>query len=348
MDAELRRRLTDSLKRAVPYGSDGPLLEDLVERSAKLAGSPSLPLPGETAAVTFLNHKTAALCYDRVWAFGPMWVPDGVRFGGTTDVELDTLGRWFTLISVLFCSEDQETIEELGFTAENLEFFQQEKERLMTELIESIGGVRSPEGEVSFLDAHSRALSLELNANHGLKTVPVYGSTDARDLDFKSGDYSVIVATLSNLKVVSETETSWDQIMEFRGDDEARRKYVRLAHWLDGSFDGKSFSYIENEISQRIDDYEWALEKHGLRTVIGCLSEALDPVALSAAAAVAGVGVLGGQPELGHLLGAITLMGRVGLRIASGQLDIEDARRTGGREIAFVHELKCRFGGEPN
>ena len=242
MDPELRRRFTDSLKRAIPYGSDGPLLDDLVERTAKLAGSPSLPLPGESAAITFLNHKTAALCYDRVWAFGPLWGPDGIRFGGTTDVELDTMGRWFTLISVLFCSEDQETIEELGFTAEHLEFFEQEKERLVTELIEAIGGVRSTEAEVSFLDAHSRALSLDLNANDGLKTVPVYGSTEARELDFKPGDYSVIVATLSNLKIVSEADTSWEQVIEFRSDGEARRKYARLAHWLDRSFGGRSFS----------------------------------------------------------------------------------------------------------
>lgn len=50
-------------------------------------GKTVLPSAGETAAIS-LRVKTAALCYDRVWAPSDNVVPDDIRVWGGSDAEV--------------------------------------------------------------------------------------------------------------------------------------------------------------------------------------------------------------------------------------------------------------------
>jgi hypothetical protein len=111
-------------------------------------------------------------------------------------------------------------------------------------------------------------------------------------------------------------------------------------HWLDKEMVGKPRSFIEDEVACRVHDYEWALKKHGIQTVLGNLSSVLEPKALAAsAAAVAGLSVAG-HSLLGALAGVTLLAGRVAVNIARVALDYEDTRRTSHPEILFVFELR--------
>jgi hypothetical protein len=42
-----------------------------------------------------------------------------------------------------------------------------------------------------------------------------------------------VMVTLENLQIVDEKGLSWDQVVSFREDTEARKKYRRFLHWLD-------------------------------------------------------------------------------------------------------------------
>jgi len=46
-------------------------------------------------------------------------------------------------------------------------------------------------------------------------------------------------AAITDLDLVEETELSWDQVLEFRRDSDARLKYRRLVRWLDSELRDK-------------------------------------------------------------------------------------------------------------
>src|SRR5712675_1729371 len=72
-------------------GTSDEFVNDIVSQFS----APSLPLPGQTAAVTVWQPKTAALCYDRVWR-PAFWIPPNtpetsadIAFHGTTRFEIE-------------------------------------------------------------------------------------------------------------------------------------------------------------------------------------------------------------------------------------------------------------------
>lgn len=98
--------------------------------------------------------------------------------------------------------------------------------------------------------------------------------------------------------------------------------------------------YIEDEISIKLEDYEQALKKHGIKTVIGTVEEALDGKYLLGASGVAGSLTLAGQPLLGILAAGILIGGRVGVKLIQTKLDFDDVERGPNSEISWVYEAK--------
>jgi hypothetical protein len=97
--------------------------------------------------------------------------------------------------------------------------------------------------------------------------------------------------------------------------------------------------YVIDRLATRIDDYEWALKKHGIETVTGFLSDLLDVRFLPvASAAVAGFAVAGGSSwaEIGA---TGLILGKAALSLTTRFVDLKDWRRT-NMEIAFIHEIK--------
>jgi hypothetical protein len=133
-------------------------------------------------------------------------------------------------------------------------------------------------------------------------------------------------------------------VIEFRRDSEAKKKLRRFRHWLDRDLVGKSVQYVADEIAGRLEDYEWALEKHGIQTVTGTLSDLLDPKVLGGGL----VALVGGAAAVGEFWGAVAatgvLAGKATLSCASRLIDLHDAGRGPNAEVAFVHELKKKLG----
>ena len=270
-----------------------------------------LPSAGETAAIS-LRVKTAALCYDRVWAVSNNVVPDDIRVWGGSDAELGGEGLaadWNMKtnrapIAAMHAPDDKRlammaaaTDQGLGWTFRQI--------------------------------AHSFQLE------HGTSMTPIYDLAKDNETAYKEGQREVVVSTISKLAIVDEGALTWEQVKEFRNDDEAKRKYRRFLHWLDKDMVGKSQSFIEDEISERLEDYGWAIKKHGMKTVLGTIEESLDGKYLLGATVA-----LHGDPAIGALLAGLVLAGKVFVKLRQTQLEYEDVERGPNSEIAWLYDLK--------
>lgn len=294
-----------------------------------------LPLPNETSVVTFTVPKTAALCYDRVWAGIRYDIPESVGFRGASSREKYVMatGDLLDMFAELPTGGD---VREQQLAAE-----------LWKVAADSFFGTVSPgdadPGKV--LESIARGIADGLTDEHGILAVPLYDSRKARDAEYRTGDRSVVVATLSNVALVDEDQLTWEQVIELRGDATLLRNFRRLMHWLDGEMVGKSSSFIQDEIANRLEDYEATVRKHGLETRIGILESIIDSkTLLGGSAAVASLSYAA-DPKWALIGGGAVLVGNVAVTIARKLLNTADVLRVTQPEIAFVAEVQRRIHG---
>lgn len=177
----------------------------------------------------------------------------------------------------------------------------------------------------------------------GAKVIPVFATAAEQAHTFKTGNRKVIVGTLANIRIVDERRASFSQILEFRRDVEAARKYRRMLRWLDLEMVGKSGAELADVIAQKLDDYEWSLRKHGIKTVTGVVSETLDGKYLLGTSGIAAGLAATGHPALGAIAGAGLAVGRLIVKAVGGLVDWKDAERGLNSEIAWVYEAKRRL-----
>ncbi|MHC4462595.1 MAG: hypothetical protein ACYS6W_13250 [Planctomycetota bacterium] len=189
----------------------------------------------------------------------------------------------------------------------------------------------------------ARSMSKHFMPGLNVSFVTVYDSEAKRNFEYHEGDREAVVVTLSSLSIVDEELLSWEQVLEFRKDKENSRKYRRFLHWLDKEMIGRSQSFIEHEISLRLDDYENALKKHGIKTIVGTIEEVLDGRYLLGVSGVASSFTIAGHPVLGALAGSGLLVGKVGVKLMQTMLDFYDVERGANSEISWVYEAK-KFG----
>jgi len=299
-----------------------------------------LPRKGETVAISF-QDKTAALCYDRIWSTGHKdsfneIVPKEIRCFGGTEPELEvcaalTYGK--EVLEEIFSKEDSEMgdkVEKLTKKVSRaeaihaLEFF---KKYLLPDIY------TAP-------DIISRNISRAFSDKYKIPMIPVFSSEMERDRQYYEGKKEVVIASLANLDIVDEREVSWEQVLEFRADKENRDKYRKFIHWLDKEMVGKSQAFVEDEIAMRLEDYEKALKKHGIKTIVGTIQEALDGKYLLGASGITAGVALTGHPTLGLLTTGILVGGRVAVKIIQEELDFDDVEKGQNSEISWVYEAK--------
>lgn len=155
---------------------------------------------------------------------------------------------------------------------------------------------------------------------------------------------AIVTAALSNLQIVNEDMLTWDQVLEVRSDPEARTKYRRLSRWVTTQLAGRSSAEVEDDIAIKLEDYEWACKKHGLKTKLGTLSALLDPKFLTGLSApTAAAGLIGG-PGWASLTAASLVFGKVVASFGTSLLEFEKEKRGSNYEIAYIHEIKEQLG----
>lgn len=348
---------------------------DIGLRLADTMLSPSGARPpdrNESAAVALFAPKTAALCFDRIWGSAVSRIPEQVAFSGGSDEERRFVAYNFA-ISVLIAaakrdSEEidqvQNEIRKISRPRWRLPWTRRRLEKTVSQLSQSVKTLESKMDDLretvqeltsatsKYFDWSDIEPTLEmarvarttatrniveaLQHHNGITAVPLYDTEFTRDKEYQAGDRSVLVAVFERLPVPVEAALEWPQVLEFRQDRETRLKLTRLLHWLDDGMIGRPHSFVQNEITQRIDDYSQALRKHGIKTTLGSMSAMIDrDVAIASFAAVAGFSQAG-HPDWGLIAGGAISVANATLKIAQAVVDYQSHKRESRREIAFV------------
>ena len=190
------------------------------------------------------------------------------------------------------------------------------------------------------MDLIHRDIARTLSGRYKIPVATVCDSKANQRVAYSGGDRDAVVMCLENLEIVDEEQLTWEQVLEFRADVETMGKYKRFLHWLDKEMVGKSQAFVEDEISIRLEDYEQALKRHGIRTVIGTIEETLDGKYLLGASGIAGSLTLAGHPTLGVLAAGLLIGGKIGVKLMQTKLDFDDVERGPNSEISWVYEVK--------
>lgn len=93
----------------------------------------------------------------------------------------------------------------------------------------------------------------------------------------------------------------------------------------------------------RIDDYRWAIRRHGLQTSLGALKTIFDWKESRLTVAVAGFAAVTGGPILAAMAGGLGIAMQVGAWLTERRLDKKDFARGPNREVAILYDLQERF-----
>jgi hypothetical protein len=173
-----------------------------------------------------------------------------------------------------------------------------------------------------------------------LFVVPFFSSRIAFDLGVPEGSSIAFQATLSQIPEVAEEALSWDQILEFRKDPESVRKYRAFKIWLQSSVNARTVSEAEEIIAQKLEDYEWAIKKHGLNTITGAMTTVLSSDTLVSVAAGTGIAALLDKPVWAIIASGLIAGTKIGVWLTERRIDLTDVKRGPNSEVALIYDAK--------
>ena len=160
----------------------------------------------------------------------------------------------------------------------------------------------------------------------------------------ESGNTTAYRAALTGLDLVDEKSLTMEQVEEFRRDPEATRKYRDLRLWLHTGLAARSTAEATDVVGKKLAAYDWAIRKHGLKTITGAIHSILDSRHVAAIAGGAGVSALIASPVWGAVLGGLLVGANVATWIADRAIELEEVKRGPHSEIAIIYEAREQFG----
>ncbi len=185
----------------------------------------------------------------------------------------------------------------------------------------------------------------DLDAPSGWNTYPsplpitIPAEYASSEVDQSNQPDSRAVLSLSDILIPDVKNISWDAILEFRKDSEARHRLRRLRTFAEQEYAGKSKAYVEDDLSVRLADYEQAMKKWGIKGVLGVLSTCFTLEATLQAGAAHIIAVMSGVPSE-QAFGASLLLpvGRAVIEATTASITRNDAIRN--HPLAYVSEVK--------
>lgn len=160
---------------------------------------------------------------------------------------------------------------------------------------------------------------------------------------FTEGESIAYEGALNNIPLISSADVPWEQIVSFRSDPDASRKYRDLRLWLRAGLGAQSVGHATDLIGQKIDDYRWAIQKHGFQTSLGAMTELFDWKESRLALAAAGVAGIFGGPMWAAIASGMTIVAKVGVSLCERKLASSEVRRGPDRAIAILYDAQERF-----
>ncbi len=171
-----------------------------------------------------------------------------------------------------------------------------------------------------------------------------YASTGAYLRRFSKGENIAYEGALKNIPLVKAATAPWDQILAFRGDADAVRKYRDFRLWLRSGLKAESPQHAADIIGQMIDDYRWAIKRHGLQTSVGVFRTVFDWKESKLTLAATGLAAVTGGPIGAAIAGGLSVALQIGAWLTERRLDAKDIGRGPNREVAILYDIQEQFG----
>jgi hypothetical protein len=185
-------------------------------------------------------------------------------------------------------------------------------------------------------------------ADFGLEALPVdcYGNLFSE----KDGVQSEFVIRLASLRLVDVRRCSWEHLLEFRRDNEARDKLRRLRLFAYENYAGKSKDYVEDDILKRIADYDEAVKQWGLETTQSALNMLLTSKIVGEVSAGSLVSTFFGAPTLAAAAAvggsALLEIGRIALEVSKQRLALR--KLAAGNPVSYISHVRSKLGNSNN
>jgi hypothetical protein len=189
---------------------------------------------------------------------------------------------------------------------------------------------------LNFQERMLRDLAGLYSNRYGCKVVPMYSSQTVFEQSFGTGEFQTYQIVMDQLPLLDET-IEWAQIVDFRADNLACYQVRALRTWMQDAIKGRSASEATDIIHNKLKDYEDALKKHGLTTLIGALKTIL-PVAGGSTL----VGLLHG-PIWPAIVGGSLMVGQISLWAAEKWIERESVAKGANSEVALIHSVYKKF-----
>ncbi|MBW2166788.1 MAG: hypothetical protein JRG74_12060 [Deltaproteobacteria bacterium] len=301
-----------------------------------------IPGQGDTCAVTTPDlFKTAALLFDRVF----------VPIADSPGFEPPPTECYFADSTIRITNPLQAKEIRLDLTLEGIDdplwlthILVHYTEHLKIKNLDS--GEIHPDSDKllkKIAGAAMRGVSSAFLRKYGIRVTPLYSSMEMYDERTTKGDIVAYQGFLKHIPMVADREVSWEQILDFRSDGRAISHYRAIRSWVRDVISSKSSEEARDLVAAKIDKYEWAIRKHGLKTITGGLASVLDSKFLLALTGAGGIaGYLAGPLWAAAVAGSIAIA-KSAVWFAETRINAEDVRRGEHSEVALIHEIREKF-----
>jgi hypothetical protein len=177
--------------------------------------------------------------------------------------------------------------------------------------------------------------------NAGYLVTPIIDDSYSFEKEYPAGDKSAYCSVIENIPDIIEDETSWEQILEFRKDRESIKKYRSFHLWLSDCIKDGNVNNLSDLLSKKLEDYEWALKKHGLKTTIGYLSLLSDWQEISKIAGASVAAAFIGGPVISILSAGLMVGSKVTIKLLESKIQKQDI--TQRAEIAYLYDINNKL-----
>jgi hypothetical protein len=154
---------------------------------------------------------------------------------------------------------------------------------------------------------------------------------------------------LVQLNLVDTAKAPWDAILELRKDLEAQERLRRLRLFMYENYEGKPASFVEDDILNRISEYEREAKRWGLEVTHSTLSTVLGSKLLGGSFAASLLAIATGAPTAVALgsIGVGTLeIGRVTLDVVRRRGALIDLERR--NPVSYISYAKKQLAKKPS
>lgn len=156
------------------------------------------------------------------------------------------------------------------------------------------------------------------------------------------------LTVIASLNLIEVEKVSWELILELRKDLEAQERLRRLGLFAYENYDRKPRSFVEDDILNRISEYEQEAKRWGLDLTHSTLNTVLGSKLLAGSFAGSFVSVFTGAPTVAVLgsLGVGSLeLGRIAIEIVKRRTALVDLERR--NPVSYISYAKKHLAKKP-